>query len=289
MDLSIFSPEIKKALERVNLNKLYEIRLRIGFCIKLNVNGQVCFLTENGASLIKNNAIIVKKEDINFVLEKVTENSVYAFNEQIKKGFLTSKDGIRIGLAGECVFENDKIITIKNISSLNFRIPHEIDFCSKEIEKYIYNGQTIYNSLIISSPFCGKTTILKDLSLNFNIKLNKSILIIDERGEFVNIKGENIDKITFSDKLFAFNYAIRSLSPHLVITDEIANDSDWALTEFANNSGVKIVGSMHAESIKDVKSKPFFRNSVFERYFVLDSFGAFGQLTAVYDKDFNKL
>lgn len=289
MDFNFFPIKIKNAIYKVDIQRLFEIRLRTGFVVKINVNGQVCYLTENGASLLKENGIVCERQDIDYVIERVTENSIYAFNEQIKKGFLTSKEGIRIGLGGDCVFDNEKIITIKNMSSLNFRIPHEVFACSKQIEKYIYNEQSVYNSLIISPPFCGKTTILKDLCFNFDIKLNKTILIIDERGEFSKVNGENIDKIRYSDKLYAFGYALRSLSPQIVVTDELSTVSDWTCAENAVNAGVKIVASIHADSINQVIDKPFFNKNVFERYFLLNSLGFFSELKAVYDKDLNQL
>ena len=118
---------------------------------------------------------------------------------------------------------------------------------------------------------------------------DKSILIIDERGEFSEVAGANIDKIKYSDKLYAFNYGIRSLSPDIVITDELVSESDGECIKSAKNSGIKIIASCHAENIEDLKSKSFFCENMFYRYILLKNarnYG-FGRIANVYDERFN--
>ena len=149
MDFSFFPENYQKSLDNVNLSKLYEIRLRLNFPVKINVDGINLYLCENGGTFFKNNALICEKTDIEHVIKQVTENSFYAFNENIKNAFLTTKSGFRIGLAGECVFENENVQTIKNISSLNIRISHEIIGCSNNLIPYIINNDNFLNSLII--------------------------------------------------------------------------------------------------------------------------------------------
>ena len=122
------------------------------------------------------------KEDIKYILQRISSYSLYAYEEEIKQGFITIKGGHRVGLAGECVMEGGKLKTIRNISSLNIRISHEILGCSKKIMKYIYQNKRVYNTLIISPPKCGKTTILRDVAKNLSEE-GKKISIIDERSE----------------------------------------------------------------------------------------------------------
>ena len=143
----------------------------------------------------------------------------------------------------------------------------------------------IMNSLIISPPSFGKTTILKDIIEKYNEKISKPILIIDERGEFADVDGENIDRVVYSNKLYAFTCGIRSMSPSIVFTDEIVTSLDWDCVKSASNCGVKVVASCHGASIEDVVSKPFFCKGIFERYFILESKEYPGILKSVYDKD----
>lgn len=289
MDLSFLPTEYLICLDKVDLSIIIEIRIRLNYPIKLISFDKSYYLTNNGVSILEEDALICKQNEIDYIISSLTDNSIYAFNDRIKNGFLTSKDGIRVGLAGQCVFDKNEIITIKNISSLNVRLPHLIKDCSKEIIKYIINENTIYNTLIISPPSFGKTTILKDICNHFNNLLDKSILIIDERGEFSEIKGKNIDSISYSDKLYAFNYGIRSMSPKIVITDELISKKDWECVYSARNSGVTIIASCHGDCIENVTSKEYFINNLFDRYIILKNNGKPGKLSNVYNKKIEKI
>lgn len=283
MELFFLSEKIYNEIKKLNLDSICEIRLRLNQKI-------IIFLKEKKRIYLfkDNKPVICLEEDIKEIINNVTERSVYAFNDKIKNGFITLKNGIRIGISGECVIIDDKIYTIKNISSLNIRIPHKIDNCSLKIYNEI-KKQGICNSLIISPPGKGKTTIIKDLIEKINHDYLLNILIIDERGEFDIINGENIDKIKFADKLYSFNYGIRSLAPDIVFTDELSTKTDWECVYNAVNSGVKIIATCHGGSIKNISNNQFFEKGFFDRYFVLDSGNTPGILKEVFDKDLQKL
>lgn len=284
MNLNFLGAKIVQALNKLNLDKLYEIRLRVNYPVKINFDNVIYVLTDDG--ICKGVPIICDKTMIDGVVNCVTKNSLYAFNEQIKRGYLTV-NGIRVGLAGECVIDNGTVITLKNFTSLNVRIPHEIKDCARKVMKYLTCKGKIKNTLIVSPPFCGKTTILKDVALKLNCTNRFNILIIDERGEFENITGENIDTITYSDKLYAFEYGIRSLSPNVVLTDELSGEKDWKCVKAASNSGINVIASCHADTLENVANKSCFIKDVFERYIILKNNGSLGVVDKVYDKNFN--
>lgn len=286
MDLYFLPDSIIECLEKIDLNKLYEIRLRENYSVSIVYDNKRYFLGKNGLCEYENLSYKCDKELIEQVIERLTEYSVYAFNDKLKKGFLTSKNGIRIGVAGECVYDKE-LVTIKNPTSLNVRIPHEINGCSQAVFPFIKNKNGIYNTLLLSQPFCGKTTLLKDLAKTLNKYYKKSILIIDERGEFSSVSGVNIDVIKYCDKSYAFNYGIRSLSPEIVITDELQGQADWDFIKESVNSGVQILASCHAGNIIELKNKDFFNDSLFERYVVLSKNGEMGKIEGVFDKEFN--
>lgn len=281
--------EISEALSKIDADKLYEIRIRLGFPVLLNVNGQKAYLTENGYSIFSEKAIICNEKTIKNIIDELTEHSIYAFNDRIRQGYLTTKEGVRVGLAGECVYDGNNLLTIKNITSLNLRIPHEIYGCADKFFGVVTDSGQIKNALLISPPFFGKTTILKDLSRKLNEKFNKSIMIIDERGEFESVKGINIDTVKYSDKLYALTFGLRSMSPEIIITDELIERRDWQCALTAINSGLKIIASCHAESAKDLLRKEYFIKNIFDRYVVLDNNNGFGKIREVFDGEFNKL
>ena len=105
MDLSFLPYEYIQSLKNIKLDKLYELRIRQDYPVIVNVMGKEGWLGINGITLLKNQAIIATKAHIELIIKAVTEFSPYAHNDRIKQGFLVTSDGIRIGLAGECVFE----------------------------------------------------------------------------------------------------------------------------------------------------------------------------------------
>ena len=103
-------------------------------------------------------------------LEKLCDNSIYAFKTQICEGFLTIKGGHRVGITGTAVQDGNKIINLKYITSLNFRIAREIIGCSNHLVREMIDTKngTIYNTLIVSPPGKGKTTMLRDIIRNIS-------------------------------------------------------------------------------------------------------------------------
>lgn len=292
MLLDFLPKKIYDPLSVLGVNYVYEIRIRLGFSVKINYKGEFYFLTETGECVKEKSGrvdlVVADGQEISEIIDKVTQRSIYAFNDRIKSGFITGESGERIGLAGDCVVENGKIITIKNLTSLNVRVPHSIENCSDKLFPFICCGSDVKNTVIVSPPFCGKTTILKDLAKKLNDKNAGSIMIIDERGEFADVKGENIDKISFSDKEYAFSFGLRALSPDIVITDELFGEKDWRFCSEAVSCGIKIIASVHAGNIDELKSKNYFVKNVFFRYVVLDGTGL-GKIKRIYDEDFKAI
>ena len=132
-----------------------EIRLRIERPIILKFNKIEIVLNT-----------FVKQEMILKTLEKICDNSIYSFQNQIKEGFITIKGGHRIGITGNCVIENDRVSNISHISSLNFRIAKQILGASDKIIKYVINTQNndIYSTLIVSPPGVRKDNSFKRFS-----------------------------------------------------------------------------------------------------------------------------
>lgn len=284
MKLDFLPKEILYSINKLNIDKLYEIRLRANFPIIIWYDFNKLYLSKDGVTQRKENALICNKEDIENIIYTVTEYSLYSVTDRLKDGYLTTNEGVRIGIAGECVFENNKIVTIKNFSSLCIRVPNNIVGCSKKLYELTLKDK-LRNVLIIAPPKYGKTTLLKDLIHNFDKLIN--VLIIDERGEISN-GIENADVIKYSDKNYAFQLAIRSLSPEVIITDELISDSDWNCVNRAVNSGIKIIATVHGKDVEEIKNKSEFTPNLFERYVVLESNGQAGKIKKIYDLNFNE-
>ena len=252
--LDFLPNEIFFEINKFNIKEIYEIRLRCNYEVLIFYKDRYVILKDN---------LIVKQDDLYYIINNITEHSLFAFNDEIKNGFLTTKDGVRLGICGQVVLENGSIKSITAFSSLNIRIPHDIDGCSDYFFSNIFNKDNINNTLIFSLPFMGKTTLVKDIIKKIDYFTNEQILIIDERGEFINVKGKNIDILYFSNKEFAFEKMIRVMSPQIIITDELMEE-DITFIKKIIFSGIKIIATCHAESIDKVKNI-FLKNQT--RYF----------------------
>lgn len=289
-------------IDKINFSQLNEIRLRVDKPIIVYLGGQAYFLSENGITTSIGSSIICKKEDIDNVIFRASECSLYAVNEQIKRGYLTINEGIRIGISGTTVCDNKEIKTIKNFNSLVIRIPHKIKGCSLTAFRYILENNCLHNTLVISPPGAGKTTFLRDFISQLsqrNICLN--VLVLDERGELAAItdNGRSIldsnftDVLSFISKSDGFLYGIRSLNPNLIVCDEIGAEEDIEAIEYACNCGVSVMASIHAGSISELRQKPNFERllskKLFERYIVLSSREGPGTYEGIYDINFIRL
>ncbi|MGL5149951.1 MAG: stage III sporulation protein AA [Clostridium sp.] len=272
------------------LKDIHEIRMKIGKPIIFSMN--------NGEKIIEYK---VTSEDLKETLQRISNYSLYAYEEDIKQGFITLKGGHRIGLAGECVIDGGRIKTIRNISSLNIRICREVIGCSNKLMEELVKGNRVFNTLIISPPKCGKTTLLRDISRNLSngvkkISLQgKKVVIVDERSEIggsylgvpqmdIGIRTDILDNCPKSEGMIL---SIRSLSPEVLICDEIGSKQDLDALNMAFNSGVNIVVTVHGNDIEDIYKREGFRDlissGILDKVVVLSNRCGVGTIENVYN------
>ncbi len=291
-------PEVMyKALESVDCSTICELRLRVGKPVLVNLLGGNKYLAPNGLTDQVDSALITRKQNIEYILQKCSNNSLYTINDQLINGYVTIFGGIRVGVAGELVVSDGKIQTIKNISSLNIRIPHEVKNCSMPVYPMLVHGGQVRSTLIISPPGMGKTTFLRDFARQISHRLpNQNVLIVDERCEITGIaeglKGFefiNADIYSNCTKEYGFTNGIRSMKPSVIITDEIDIGRDMGVIANALTCGVKVIATIHANDIVDIKNKAGFAkvlsSKLFERYVVLGGMGGVGNIQGVYNEN----
>lgn len=262
---------IKDSLRYCNSNLLYELRIRAQKPVAVNYGGEYKLLGERGVGAI--NAFIATKKEVEDIVLSAAEYSLYSVTEQIRKGFITTPCGERIGIAGQGVSENGEVLNVRNISSVCIRIPHQVVGCAGAIAPYCLEPK-LCDTAILSPPGFGKTTLLRDAARLLGEKGGRNVLIVDERGELSAFDtGIMSDVISCIDKRTAIMYGIRAMRPDVLITDELSED-DYAAIKRAMAAGVKVLASFHADSPAGI---PDF----FERYVLLGE--RIGNVLAIYD------
>ena len=263
-----FLPEqFYRAIQKINLNDLYEIRMRANCPTTVRFLGKYLYLTAYGLSLKEAEGLVATYSDIEETVLAAGKYSVYSVEEQLKQGFLTAESGERLGIAGRFVYANGQPAAVRDYSSLCIRVPHSVVGCSDEIyEKCLQ--EELKNLLLVSPPGQGKTTILRDLSRNISNRKGKNVLVCDERGEIsASEVGKSTDIYSFVHKNEGMEMGIRVMRPDVIITDEVSVKELPAIYR-AIHSGVKIIASFHAKEVSEI---PVEMQETFKNLVLLDS------------------
>lgn len=255
-DLLAAIPErLRILLRNIPLEKVMEIRLRYAMGLSVVCTDGIFYVTNRGA-LTEDyaEAAAVTANDIKRGMELVTRSSVYAFEDEIKQGYVTLSGGHRVGISGDAVTENGKISRIRTVQSLNYRFAREVIGAADCVIDRILDGRRIKNTLIVSPPMCGKTTMLRDIARRLS-EMGRKVSIVDERGEIAAFSfgmspfrlGASCDVLSGVNKADGIMLMLRSMSPEVIITDEIGGEADFAAIREVKKRGVSIITTLHGD------------------------------------------
>lgn len=250
--LSAIPERIREHIKYADTDRLLEVRLRLG--------ERVCAVYPNGSFFVTSpqdkSGIIVNERDIKRALELITNFSMYAYENEIRNGFVTLPLGHRVGICGEACLSGGKITHLKSIQALNYRFAREFIGCSDSIMDRIFVDGEVKNTVIVSPPMYGKTTLLRDISRNLSL-LGKRVSIVDERREIAALAngfspfdlGFGCDVLSGTKKAEGMLFMLRSMSPDVIITDEIGGADDFSAIAEIKRRGVSVITSIHGRDI----------------------------------------
>lgn len=251
------SPDRQKSLE--------EIRIRNGKALSVTMAKGLFFVSPKGELLKKpQGALTVTQEAVRTTFDRITESSVYAVQDQLRQGFLTLFGGHRVGVTGTAVVQGGVVTTLKDISGLNIRIAKEIIGAARGLSPYVIEKGQVRNTLVLSPPGYGKTTVLRDMARILSDEYGKKVCIADERGEIAAMHhgqssfcvGEHTDVLDRCPKNEGIPMLLRTMSPEVMITDEIGGEGDLKALLDARTSGVSVIASAHGGSVSELYQRP---------------------------------
>lgn len=265
------------------LSKTEEIRLRYSRPLIICWAGGESYLGEEGPVAVPSEAYQLSGEDLKKTIELISSYSLYAFEEEISKGYLTIPGGHRVGLAGRTAVEKGAIKIIRDINACNIRIARQVKGAGERVFPFLIDRRVgrVLHSLIISPPQGGKTTLLRDLAriisdgIGILGQRGQKVGIVDERSEIAGCFrgipqldiGLRTDVLDACPKAEGIMLMLRSLSPQVIITDEIGRREDALAVEEAVHAGVTVIASAHGSSLEDVMQRPILRELLEKNYF----------------------
>lgn len=275
-----------------------EIRLRVNRPVCLCCTGTTYFLNQSGRLTCwpDPDMMIAERKDLEESFRNLCSYSIYSHENEIKNGYITLSGGHRAGICGTAVLQSGSVGGMRDISSINLRISREIEGAADLLLDGL--GDRLGGGLLLAgAPSSGKTTILRDIARQLSGGARgsmKKVAVIDERGEIAgtymgapqNNLGYCCDVLNGYPKAEGILLAVRSLSPEVIICDEVGSDAEVAAVEQGLNTGVTLIASIHAgstgELMKRKQAQDLMKTGAFGNIALLSGDGEPGKLAGIY-------
>ncbi len=294
--VSIFPSSIQELLSKLPepiLDRIEEVRVRQERPLELNYAGQFHYVSRRGVLTdVPHEGYRPTREDGNRLLDFITNHSLYTMEEELRKGYITIQGGHRIGLAGRAVLTKGHVDHLRDITSFNIRIAREMQGVGDSIIPYLldFRHQTVNHTLIVSPPQHGKTTLIRDLARLMSTGQWRhpeakwkglKVGVVDERSEIAGCMkgvpsfdvGPRTDVLDGCPKAEGMMMMIRSMSPDVMLVDEIGRPEDAEAIREALHAGIRVIATAHGGELEDVLRRPVLNklmsDELFQSYVVL--------------------
>lgn len=308
--LSVLPQSIRGFVESLPsplLTSLEEIRIRQDRPLEVITADIHSFLhrTTKQLTQIRSEAFCPTRIDCQKMINRISQHSLYALEEELRRGFITIEGGHRIGLSGRVVVESGKVKYIRDITSFNVRLARAVTGVGEKVLPFLLHDQTVENVLIVSPPQCGKTTLIRDLARLASTGTSDTpaykVGIVDERSEIAGCiagvpqhdVGPRTDVLDACPKAEGMMMMIRAMSPEILVVDEIGRVEDSQAVHEAVFAGVHLFTTAHGCSLADISQRPILarliEEKVFSRILVLSRRSGPGTVEAIYNKKLQRI
>ncbi len=303
--LDYLIPPLRVRVESALHNRgedIEEIRLRVNRPLILRI-GSYEYTIDEKQQLTENlfRGHIITRDEIERTMQVLSQCSLYAWEDELKNGYITIPGGHRVGLVGKGVLDKGRIKTLKDVSGINYRIGKEVKGCANKLMPLLIKDNKVLHTLIISPPQCGKTTLLRDVirqlsdgvtSLNFS---GVNVGLVDERSELAGMFqgqpqfdiGLRTDVLDACPKAQGMMMMIRSMSPVVLATDEIGMKEDVQALYHSLQAGVSVITTVHGQDYQELQERPVLQELInlrfFNRLVILSRKKGVGTLDAIWD------
>ncbi|MFC4599204.1 stage III sporulation protein AA [Cohnella hongkongensis] len=278
--MELFPTALRSVLERMpELAKesLEEIRIRESRPLEVGYGNRYSFVREDGSLTDRSGeAYLPGRDPCRALLERITNHSIYAAEEELRRGYMTVSGGHRIGLVGRAVLDGGAVSHLKDIAGFNVRIARaRAGFGGQVLPGLLdMRARTIRHTLIVSPPQQGKTTLIRDLARCISSGSwhhpaaqgwgSRKVGIVDERSEIAACErgvptfdlGPRCDVLDACPKAEGMMMMLRSMSPEVLVVDEIGRAEDAEAIREAIHAGVRVLATAHAADLADVLARP---------------------------------
>lgn len=306
--LKLFPLHMREGLARADIDQhsLEEIRVRAGQPLMFLFADGERFLEKDGRlGRDMHKGCGMSRRDLEEMVGFLCSYSMYAYEEQLRMGYLTLRGGHRVGVAGEVSLQHGKVARLQHIYFLNIRIAHEKKGCARALVEALRCGQGIHNTIILSPPGAGKTTLLRDavrlLSQGDESHAGLKVGVVDERSELgagylgipQNDLGPRTDVLEGAGKSEGIYMLLRSMSPQVIAIDELGTRDDFEAVTRAFHSGCRLIGTIHGESPESLEHVSGFLNwsgkGEIGRFVLLEKKGTGRRFMQVYNNRFERV